>query len=162
MSEHDDHAAQDYTWIDTVAGVDLDELSALYRIAPLGDKKPNALRTVFSHSMFVCFVYSNSTELVGAGRALADGLDCAYIADIAVHPVHQNRGLGTKITSHLVLRCRGYKKTLLYASPGTEGFYRRLGFLPMTTAMAIWHDPEAAVHNGLASRATQAAGNESS
>jgi hypothetical protein len=37
----------------------------------------------------------------------------------------------------------------LYANPGTEGFYRRLGFLPMNTAMAIWDDPEAAIRSGV-------------
>jgi hypothetical protein len=58
--------------------VDMDELSSLYRIAPLGNKPPEALATVFGNSMFMCFVYLGGV-LVGAGRVLADGLDCAYI-----------------------------------------------------------------------------------
>jgi hypothetical protein len=37
----------------------------------------------------------------------------------------------------------------LYARPGTEAFYRKLGFLPMTTAMAIWGDPSTAIASGL-------------
>jgi hypothetical protein len=28
-----------------------------------------------------------------------------------------------------VARAAGYKKIILYANPGTEGFYRQLGFL---------------------------------
>lgn len=137
-----------YSWVDDVAAIDLDELSNLYRIAPLGNKPPHALAVVFGNSMFSCFVYAG-TELVGAGRALADGLDCAYLADIAVHPDHQRRGLGQAITRKLVDRCKGHKKIILYANPGTEGFYRSLGFLYMNTAMAIWHDPAAAVQSGL-------------
>jgi len=63
----------DYTWVHGAGAVDREELSALFRIAPLGDKPPEALPNGFGNSMFMCFVY-------------ADGLDCAYTADVAVHP----------------------------------------------------------------------------
>ena len=83
-------------WKHSTDGVDWEQLSALYRAAPLGDKKPLHLRTVFSNSMFRCFVYENA-RLVAAGRALADGADCSYICDIAVLPSHQGTGLGKQI-----------------------------------------------------------------
>jgi len=140
----------DYSWIHDVGAVNMDELSRLYRIAPLGNKPPEALATVFSNSMFMCFVYIGDV-LVGAGRVLADGLDCAYIADVAVHPDHQGRGLGKAIIRQLVALAQGHKKIILYANPGTEGFYGKLGFLRMNTAMAIWHDPAAAIEAGLLS-----------
>jgi GNAT superfamily N-acetyltransferase len=136
------------TWVHELDGVDLEELSELYRIAPLGDKPPAALATVFGNSMFRCFVYAGG-RLVGAGRALADGLDCAYIADVAVHPDHQGRGLGAGIIRDLMAQAQGHNKVILYANPGTEDFYLRLGFLPMNTAMAIWHDQARAVEAGL-------------
>ena len=85
-----------YSWACDTSAIDWEELSGLYRIAPLGDKPPDALATVFGNSMFTCFAYAGGA-LAGAGRALADGLDCAYIADVAVHPAHQGRGLGTAI-----------------------------------------------------------------
>ena len=138
----------DYTWVYDVDAVDLQELSRLYAIAPLGDKPPDALATVFGNSMFMCFVYAGDV-LVGAGRVLADGRDCAYIADVAVHPEHQGRGVGKAIIGELVELAQGHKKIILYANPGTEGFYSRLGFLRMKTAMAIWHDPAAAIESGL-------------
>jgi GNAT superfamily N-acetyltransferase len=138
----------DYTWVHDVGAVDLHELSNLYRIAPLGEKPPDALATVFSNSRFMCFVYDGDA-LVGAGRALADGLDCAYIADVAVHPDHQGRGLGTAIIQRLVELSGGHRKIILYANPGTEAFYAKLGFLRMNTAMAIWRDPAHAIESGL-------------
>lgn len=140
----------EYSWIDDAGAVNLDELSNLYRIAPLGDKPPAALATVFGNSMFTCFAYAGDL-LAGAGRVLADGLDCAYIADVAVHPDHQGRGLGTEIIRRLAERASGHKKIILYARAGTEGFYRKLGFLHMDTAMAIWHDPARAIESGLLS-----------
>jgi len=138
----------EYDWVGDSEGVDWDELSQLYRIAPLGEKPPDALRTVFGNSMFRCFVYVGEV-LVGAGRALADGVDCAYIADVAVHPDHQGRGLGKAIIRRLVAQAEGHKKIILYANPGTEPFYLELGFLPMTTAMAIWWDQAGAIAAGV-------------
>ena len=140
----------DYQWTGDKAGIDFTELSELYRIAPLGDKPPGALATVFGNSMFACFAYHDGA-LVAAGRALADGLDCAYIADVAVHPDHQGRGLGKEVIGRLTALARGHKKIILYANPGTEPFYGRLGFLRMNTAMAIWHDPARAIAAGVLS-----------
>jgi GNAT superfamily N-acetyltransferase len=141
-------AMDDYTWRSDTSTVDWDELTELYRIAPFGSKSPEALRTVFGNSMFVRFAYADDV-LVGAGRALADGLDCAYIADLAVHPEHQGHGLGKALIHELLTAAKEHKKIILYARPGTEGFYASVGFLPMTTAMAIFQDRERALRIGL-------------
>jgi ribosomal protein S18 acetylase RimI-like enzyme len=138
----------DYTWVYDDTAVDWDELSELYRVAPLGEKPPADLKVVFTNSMFTCFVYADD-RLVGVGRALADGLDCAYIADVAVHPDHQGVGLGRAVINRLVSLADGPKKVILYANPGKEGFYARLGFLRMRTAMAIWRNREQATSSGL-------------
>ena len=138
----------EYEWIHEIDAVDWEELSDLYRVAPLGIKPPEALRTVFGNSMFRCFAYADGT-LVGAGRALADGLDCAYIGDVAVHPDEQGRGLGKEIIRRLVEQAGGHKKIILYANPGKEGFYIKLGFLPMRTAMGMWQDQAGAIAAGV-------------
>lgn len=142
------HRSDRYVWSHDSRTVDWEELSELYRIAPLGDKPPAALEIVFGNSMFACFVRSNGS-LVGVGRTLADGLDCAYIADVAVHPGHQGQGLGADIIRRLIELAAGHKKIILYANPGTEPFYTKLGFHQMTTAMAIWQNPQHAIDNGL-------------
>lgn len=129
-------------WSETLDGIDWDELSALYRAAPLGDKTPAWLRTAFGNSMFRVFA-RDGAALVGAGRALADGVDCAYVCDVAVMPSHQGRGLGAQIVRRLVERAHGHRKIILYAVPGKEAFYRRFGFRRMTTAMAIFSDAAA-------------------
>ena len=134
-------------WKYSTDEVDWEELSALYRAAPLGDKKATHLQKVFSNSMFKCFVYED-TKLVAAGRALADGADCSYICDIAVLPSHQGTGLGKQIVSHLVEASRGHKKIILYAVPGREPFYRKFGFLRMKTAMAIFENQQQQLERG--------------
>jgi GNAT superfamily N-acetyltransferase len=134
-------------WFDDLNTVDWQELSALYRVAPLGDKKPADLKRSFSNSMFRCFVREDG-RLVGVGRVLADGVDCAYICDIAVLPSHQGTGLGKQIVGRLVELSRGHRKILLYAVPGKEPFYRQFGFKRMTTAMAIFDNQSLAQQRG--------------
>ena len=136
------------SWVYNQKQVDWQTLSELYRRAPLGEKSPRDLETVFSRSMFKCFVYDADT-LVGAGRVLADGADCAYLCDVAVHPAYQGRGVGRGIVEKLVSASTGHKKIILYANPGKEGFYEKLGFRRMKTAMAIFRDREAAVTSGV-------------
>ena len=129
-------------------GIDWEALSELYRIAPLGDKSSADLKVCFTNSMFKCFVFEGDL-LVGAGRAVADGIDCSYICDVAVHPGYQGRGLGKAIIDKLREFSATHRKIILYANPGKEGFYRKLGFLPMRTAMAIFHNREHAIRTGL-------------
>lgn len=134
-------------WSSSLETVDWDELSALYRAAPLGNKSPDWLRTAFGNSMFRCFVRDDG-RLVGAGRAVADGVDCSYLCDVAVLPSHQGMGLGKAIVARLVELSRGHRKIILYAVPGKEAFYRKLGFRRMTTAMAIFDDQAQAFERG--------------
>lgn len=137
----------EYVWTDHIKNIDWDELSALYKLAPLGDKKAADLETVFTNSMFKLFVHQNG-KLVGAGRALADGVDCSYICDVAVLPNHQGAGLGKEIVNRLLKLSQGHKKIILYSAPGKEPFYKKLGFDRMRTAMAIFQNQEQAKERG--------------
>jgi ribosomal protein S18 acetylase RimI-like enzyme len=135
-------------WSHSLEGIDWEELSQLFLAAPLGHKQPADLKVAFSNSMYTCFAFDEG-RLVGVGRVLADGVDCAYICDMAVHPSHQGTGVGKAILTDLVNRSHGHKKILLYAVPGKEPFYRKAGFKRMTTAMAIFENQAQALEKGL-------------
>lgn len=136
-------------WSHSLEGINWEELSQLFLVAPLGHKKLADLKVAFSNSMYTCFAFDEG-RLVGVGRVLADGVDCAYICcDMAVHPSHQGTGIGKAILTDLVNRSHGHKKILLYAVPGKEPFYRKAGFKRMTTAMAIFEDQAQALEKGL-------------
>ena len=137
-------------WSCSLDTVDWEALSRLYLAAPLGDKRPCDLQTAFSNSRFRYFVY-DAGRLVGAGRVLADGIDCAYLCDIAVHPSHQGLGIGKEIVARLVDLSKGHRKIILYAVPGRETFYRKFGFRRMATAMAIFENQDQAFEKGLIS-----------
>lgn len=135
------------TWFDSIETMDWDELSALYHAAPLGNKNPADLKVAFGNSRFVCFAREDG-RLVGVGRALADGIDCSYICDVAVLPSHQGTGLGKEIVARLVNLSAGHKKIILYAVPGKEPFYKKFGFKRMRTAMAIFANQSQARESG--------------
>lgn len=135
-------------WLASTDNVDWHELSSLYLSAGMGPKTPADLATAFSNSRFCAFV-ADDGKLVGAGRVLADGVDCAYVCDVAVLPAYQGRGLGAAILQRLVDAAKGHRKIILYAVPGKESFYERFGFRRMKTAMAVFQDQRAAVERGL-------------
>jgi ribosomal protein S18 acetylase RimI-like enzyme len=135
-------------WTFSQDTIDWGELSNLYKIAPLGEKAPNELQQAFSNSMYKCFVFDQG-KLAGVGRALADGVDCSYICDVAVLPSHQGSGIGKSIVSKLVELSKGHKKIILYSYPGKESFYKKLGFKRMSTAMAIFENQSQALESGL-------------
>lgn len=135
------------TWSYAPDAVDWDELEALYRAAPLGNKTAAGLKTVFTNSRYCCFAREGE-RLIGAGRALADGVDCSYICDVAVLPSHQGTGIGKAIVAKLVAFSENHKKIILYAVPGKEPFYRKFGFRRMLTAMAIFENPSQALERG--------------
>jgi len=147
-----DNADLEFVWKYSQDQMDWEQISELYRVAPLGEKSAEHLETVFSNSKFKSFVFFGN-KLIGAGRALADGGDCSYICDIAVHPEFQGLGLGKAIVGKLVAFSVGYKKIILYSNPGKEGFYQKLGFRKMNTAMAIFADDGNALASGIISDA---------
>jgi ribosomal protein S18 acetylase RimI-like enzyme len=136
------------TWHNTLDGINWDELSQLYHRAPLGNKSAEHLRTVYGNSRYRWFARDAQGRLIAAGRALADGADCSYICDVAVLPEHQGSGLGREVVQRLVADSAGYKKIILYSVPGKERFYRKLGFLRLLTAMAIFDDQQAGIRRG--------------
>lgn len=136
------------TWNYDQEHIDWEVLAHLYKIAPLGEKKAADLQKSFSNSMYKCFVF-DATQLIGVGRALADGVDCSYICDVAIHPDYQGKGIGKKIIQKLINLSEGHRKIILYANPGKEGFYKKLGFKRMSTAMAIFQNQTHALEVGL-------------
>ena len=135
-------------WTDDDTHIDWQALSHLYRIAPLGDKSAEWLKTAYANSRYKCFVIDDGA-VVGAGRALADGVDCSYLCDIVVHPDRQGSGIGKQIVERLRDLSVGHRKIILYAVPGKENFYRKLGFRRMRTAMAIFANEAAAIDGGV-------------
>lgn len=90
--------------------------------------------------------------IVGAARAVADGSDCSYICDVVVDSQYQGLGLGRRLIENLLEQSKDHKKVILYANPGKEGFYGKLGFYKLNTAMAIFRYPDKVLESGVISK----------
>jgi ribosomal protein S18 acetylase RimI-like enzyme len=126
--------------------IDWDRLALIFERAPLGHRDPAVLRETFKNSGVRCFAWDQK-ELMGAGRALTDGVRFAVIFDVVVLPEYQGRGIGKQIMAFLAERSKA-PNILLHAVHGKEGFYRKLGYRKMTTAMARFENPDAQRQRG--------------
>ena len=88
------------------------------------------LEVSLRRSWYVLTAYQED-ELVGAGRLVSDGVLYAVVFDMIVAPHWQKRGVGSEILRRLLDRCEtaGIRDVLLFSAKGTEGFYRRNGFI---------------------------------
>ena len=80
--------------------------------------------------LFAVAVDVTTGRSVGMGRVISDGIADAYIQDLVVLPRWRNRGIGRKIVAALLDGCKSSGITWigLIAQPGTDSFYRSLGF----------------------------------
>ena len=110
---------------------DAQEAIRLYRQADWwedGDSE-EAVSKLFEGSFRVAEALSGN-HLIGMGRALSDGAGDAYIQDVVVDRNFRGQGIGSSIVRTLVreLRDAGIGWIGLVGAPGTESFYRKLGF----------------------------------
>lgn len=97
-------------------------------------------RISFENSYAVVFVFEEN-KMVGFGRSISDGVRQSALYDIAIDPIYQGRGIGRRIIN-LLLNATPDCNFVLYASPGKEDFYRKLGFKRMKTGMMLFADPK--------------------
>jgi len=131
---------------DECAGVDWRQVAAILRAVGMGVYAPEEHQKAFAASQARVFVYVDG-RLTGFGRAISDGVYQAALYDCAVAPSHQGQGIGRTIVERLLAQVAGCN-VILYASPGKEGFYERLGFSRMKTGMALFKNKDAMRQRG--------------
>ena len=128
------------------AGVDWVFVSDTLKLVGMASRAPELHRKAFEASHTTVFAYSNG-QLVGFGRAISDGAYQAAVYEMAVVPEFQRQGIGAKIMRAILDRLPGCN-VILYASPGKEDFYRKLGLRRMKTGMARFQFPDAMAQKG--------------
>jgi GNAT superfamily N-acetyltransferase len=127
---------EDNIVIQLVCAWDEDEIADLYRAGGWWKEAydPKELTSLILGSfLFAVAVDLKTGHAVGMGRVLSDGVSDGYIQDLVVLPEFRKTGIGTRIVSLLVEKCRerGISWIGLIAEPGTENFYLPFGFHPM-------------------------------
>ena len=119
---------------DTLDGLSPSRIATLYRRAPLlrSTDNPDRLWRSFEASSLVLTLWE-ADRLVGLARVLTDGVQTAYLCDLAVEPDVQGAGVGKRLIDEILERCRGTELVLRDSNLST-GFYERLGFEPVDNA----------------------------
>ena len=128
------------------ANVDWAFVSATLRRVGMATRPPELLQQAFAASAVVVFAYVDG-QPVGFGRAISDGVYQAAIYEMAIVPEFQKQGIGSRIMRAILERLPGCN-VILYASPGKEDFYRKLGLRRMKTGMARFQNPDAMAQKG--------------
>jgi predicted N-acetyltransferase YhbS len=95
---------------------------------------PARLRVAVERSS-LSIVALDDERVVGFARALSDEAFAVYIADVLVSPERQRQGIGRALVEAILDRypLGRFHHQVLVAERGAEGFYRRLGLVPVSS-----------------------------
>src|SRR5215813_13937284 len=96
--------------------IDWERLAYVFKVAPLGERVPAKLKRAFEGSAVRCFAW-HKNELIGAGRAISDGIAYAAIFDVVLLPSYQGQGIGRQIMVFLAEQSKA-ANVILHAVPG--------------------------------------------
>lgn len=126
--------------------VSWEEAAALFQLVGWQPRLPEDVELAFSRSVAHAFAFHGS-RLVGFARAVGDGVYYASLVDVLVHPQFQRAGVGTSLIECIQTSLTYPLMLTLTAAPEVQPFYRRLGWLPQTTAMIRPRSAEQATLN---------------
>jgi ribosomal protein S18 acetylase RimI-like enzyme len=115
------------------------------RLREVADMQPRSLEAIergLPNSLYGAIaVYEPSGEVVGMGRIIGDGGAVYQISDMAIHPDHQRRGLGTRIMERLETYLEREAPSGAYVNlvADVDGFYERFGYETVRPASRGMH-----------------------
>lgn len=119
----------------------------LRKVSGLSEKTREAAERGLPNTWFAVTIHHDG-RAVGMGRIIGDGGTAFQIADIAVEPAHQGKGLGKTIMAALVDQIHAEAPDSSYISLIADGdarhLYAKFGFepvMPASIGMALWLKP---------------------
>lgn len=112
------------------------EIMSLYKDAgwwkPDYSKDPSFIDRIVKNTFCIAGAFHKG-RMIGMGRAISDSCSDAYIQDVVVLKKYRGNGIGAGIIRKLLecLQANGIDWIALVAEPGTEKFYKELGFRRM-------------------------------
>jgi len=94
------------------------------------DTDTSFIKKIIDGSFLFAVAYNDSGKAVGMGRVISDSVSDAYIQDVVVLHEYRKKGIGAGIINLLLaeLKEKGIDWIGLIGEPGTESFYKSLGF----------------------------------
>jgi len=127
--------------------IDWNHVSKILQEVEMAYFKGHVHKKAFENSHTVVFVFDDD-KLIGFGRAISDGAYQAAIYDVAVIPQYQGKNVG-KLIVNAILEHLPNCNFILYAAPGKEVFYEKLGFRKLKTGMALFQSADRMSEKGI-------------
>ena len=107
------------------------EVIDLFRAAALNGPldEPDRVRRMLEQAQHLVVARADGGELVGLVRVLTDFAFNAFVADLAVHPDHQRRGIGAELVRRAVEPYPGVK-FVVHPGHDSGAFWARQRFVP--------------------------------
>jgi GNAT superfamily N-acetyltransferase len=109
----------------------VDEFLELRAAAGMARRSRAAVEQGLPNSLFgVVVTHDPTDETVAMGRVVGDGGSVFHVTDMAVHPDHQRRGLGTRVMAAILDYIDETAPPRAYVNlmADVDGFYEQFGF----------------------------------
>lgn len=109
----------------------VDEFLALREATDMAQRSRPAVERGLPNSLFgVVVVHEPTGDTVAMGRVVGDGGSVFHVCDMAVHPDHQRRGLGTRVMEAILDYIDETAPPRAYVNlmADVDGFYEQFGF----------------------------------
>lgn len=109
----------------------VEEFLALRESAGMTARSREAVERGLPNSVYsVVIVHEPSDETVGMGRIVGDDGAVYHISDMAIHPDHQRRGVGTRVMEALEEYVEETAPPTAYVNmmADVDGFYEQFGY----------------------------------
>lgn len=124
-----DGSAEDYVLEERLPTVET--FMRLREAADMARRSWAGIEQGLPNSLYGCVVvHEPSGETVAMGRVVGDGGAVFHVTDMAVHPEHQRRGLGTRVMEAILdyLDETAPPRAYVNLMADVDGFYERFGF----------------------------------
>ncbi|GAO42516.1 GNAT family N-acetyltransferase [Flavihumibacter petaseus] len=119
-----------------------EQVIALYDLAglPRPTNDPARIQRMIDNSDLIVTAWDGDL-LVGVSRAITDWVWSCYLADLAVHPHYQQKGIGKQLVNLTKEKVSEQSMVLLLSVPSAMEYYPRIGMEKLDNAFLINRKP---------------------
>ncbi|ULQ58369.1 GNAT family N-acetyltransferase [Flavihumibacter rivuli] len=115
-----------------------DQIIELYKsaqlIRPVDDKE--RIAEMFANSNIIVTAWLGE-KLIGVARSITDWVWSCYLADLAIHPLHQKKGIGKRLVEITQKELGDKSMILLLSVPTALDYYPKIGFEKQNSSFII-------------------------
>jgi GNAT superfamily N-acetyltransferase len=131
------------TYLESSTGLHEDQLQGFFAHWGKAPSPHTLLRILRGSSHIVLARVEETANIVGYITAISDGVSCAYIPHLEVHPDWRGQGIGTMLVQRMLTKLGNLYMIDLMCDADVMPFYERCGFQRYTGMIMRNYDRQA-------------------